>query len=410
LASIRLRLLTCPRLTATDVAGRAHRLLQERTELPTELEQEIDTCIKRLLPLPPSNSSASNTNRLDQLGTHLWNAATTLIRADEQGDRLRGSPRKAPRMHVLLRVFGFLLVDAAYCSTIERARNHEQRIRTLKIALKASRFSLDHGESDLALKALERVSQYISAAENEVPIVQLACDAEDNRARLKPLTSEYHLLRMTHAFQTGRLDLAGHFFDKASQMDTADDTQLAEKAADLCHRIAKSLIKARQWKAAENWSDRAISALDHCHEDGFGTDLSDLRLAITSTLVDCLITDGSSEALERGFSMVDQLAFDFGLQNRITVSLMRFKLLCAGKEPDVPQAEAAIAQMLRSAIITDKTFKVYVEHTILWEASALTLEVQDHADNTQAQAYRFAQRFAINIPFHRSSTLIRHAR
>ena len=177
-------------------------------------------------------------------------------------------------------------MDAAQQHSSRRAKDQGQLIRNLKIGLKASRFSLDKGHLDIALKLLERCADQVSDAEEGSLLVRITHndDSSDNRAALNALTTEFYLLRMTHAWKSERLDLAEHFFNKLPVSHFAGSTDLSEKAAELFYEAGKSLCKKKLVEPAMKWLERALSALNACDVEQVSHDVGELRLAATASL------------------------------------------------------------------------------------------------------------------------------
>ena len=190
------------------------------------------------------------------------------------------------RQIVVLRVFAFFLIDAAQESCARLEKGSEPRLRALKVGLKACRFCLDKGDLDIALKVLERCAEYVSVNNEKSPLVRIVGneDGGDERAARRDLTSEFYLLRVTHAWKSGRLDLAEHFLSKLSVSGIAGSSQLSHKAANTFWEAGKSLSKGKSTESALRWLDRALDALNAVDLDRTNNDAKELRLAITSTL------------------------------------------------------------------------------------------------------------------------------
>ncbi|KAK0871741.1 sporulation-specific protein 22 [Friedmanniomyces endolithicus] len=349
-----------------DCASKVNRRLRDRGSLSESLEAEVNDAVKRSLPLQPSTEVAGKSSALDALGSQIWNAATNILRNLENAEgNDRGKQRPQTRLLVLLRVFGFFLIDAAHHTSTRRTGDHDQRVRTFKIALKACRFSLDHGEFELALKVLERCSEYASTADEHFPIVRISdavhSDDANHQLVLKQLVAEYYLLRLTYAWKTDRLDLADHFFTKLNLHELAGSVVLAEKAADLFHEAAKSVARKKLWDPAIKWCERAVSALDACEIEDLSHDAPELRLGITATWIEALLTGGTGDFRRRALNLIEQLETAYGMSNRVAVSLMRFQILTASKPVDLAQVDAVIAQMTRQAVLTDKSFKTIMQ-------------------------------------------------
>jgi len=352
--------------TRADCANRIYALLKDRTPIPASLEPELEAIIKRSFPLPSSTSLAGRSTTFDTLGSQLWNAATNIIREEEIPQHPRVKRKDTARLVVLLRTFAFLLVDASHHTSSRRLKDHDQRIRTFKIANKACRFSLGRGELELALKVLERSSEYVSKAEENTPVVQLTDEGDGKHSEyqntLRQLAAEYYLLRMTHAWKSDRFDVADHFYTKFSQREMASSANLAEKAADLFHEAGKSLSAVKQPEDAIKWCERALSALDACEFEDLSQDAPELRLAIASTLVDMHLAakGGNAGNRTRASNIIDQLESAYGMSNRIAVSLMRFQILTNSQPVDADQLSAILQHLIRLAVITDKSFKTLV--------------------------------------------------
>ena len=242
--------------------------------------------MRRSFPLPASTALAGKLSAFDSTGCELWNAATNFIREDENQRHLRVPHKDSTRIVVLLRVFAFQLVDTAHHSSSKRAKDPDQCIRNFKIALKACRSCLGNGELELALKVLERCSEYVTTAEEDSPLVPVSDHKEDtdHRAALNGLALEYYFMRMTHAWKSDRIDLAEHFFNKVPATELASSANLSERAADLFCEAGKSFSLKKELELAINWLERALGALDACDLDRLSQDAGDLRLTITTTL------------------------------------------------------------------------------------------------------------------------------
>ena len=246
------------------------------------MQAGVEGIIKRA----PSPSVAGKASELDAVGTDLWNGTTNLLRdADDNGVDPYVKRDAPTRSNVLLRVFAFQLLDAAYRASSKRAKDAEQRVRNFKLALKACRLCLESDELELAMNVLERCSDHVSAVEDASPLVRLTTDDGDNDrgAKMKLLAAEFYLLRVMHAWKSGRLDVANHFTTKIS-VQAISCTGLPEKAADLFYEVGKSLLKQPDIIAATEWLERASTMLDACEVENLSDDAADLRLSISAKL------------------------------------------------------------------------------------------------------------------------------
>lgn len=275
------------RYLRTASARTAVKALKSRDGVQSELRQELENHVKRSFPVPISTAIANRLSEFDHLGCNLWNAATNLLREDEQQQASDDSrERHRGPLQTILRTFAFLLLDTAHHATARRSKDMDQQIRNFRIGLKACRFCLDQNELQLAVKLLERCAEHVNTVETESPLVRMHNDhdeANHRETKLAGMVSEYYLLRMTHAFKADRIDLADHFFDKLSISGVAQPI-IAELTAQLCFDAGKTLVKRGSVDLSIKWLDRALSALDGCGVEDLSMDSSELRLAITSTL------------------------------------------------------------------------------------------------------------------------------
>ena len=118
---------------------------------------------------------------LDAHGTRLWNLSTQLRRDEDVSARLQLTI-------CLLRIFAFYLLDSGYS---EKAGGVEQRVRLLKVALKAGKAGLGQGELDVGSKVLERAAHYVGL------LSEGSADAQkEDEPLIMRLTGEYHVLRI----------------------------------------------------------------------------------------------------------------------------------------------------------------------------------------------------------------------
>lgn len=261
---------------------------------------------------------------------------------------------------VTLRVFAYLLLNTALQSSSKRSRDPEQQIRVFRTAIKACRLCLETEEFELAQKVLETCAEHASAAEREAPIAQISNgdEAEKERCQItRSLMCEYYLMRLTHAWKSGRFDLADHFYTKLDSRHIAVSASLAEQAADLFHEAAKLLLGQKLLEPAIKWCDRALRSLDAYDLEELSHESPELRLAVTATLVEALLLSGNNTFVSRASDLVDQLESEHGLSNRVAVSLMRFRVVSATKPVDGARIGDVLARIIRIAVLTDGSFR-----------------------------------------------------
>jgi hypothetical protein len=260
---------------------------------------------------------------------------------------------------MLLRVFAYLILDAAHNTSSRRTKDRDQTVRIFKIALKASRCSLDHNDLDLAFKLLESCSKYVSAWDEATPVIRMAdCECDDEGLLVLQLTSEFYLYRMVHASKTGRIDLAEHFFTKANITGDGRYPELLETAADLCFEIGRSQQHLKLLESALLWLERAYGLINGEDMDALSMENEDLRLAIAASFVDSLTGTPDSANTSRAWNLLTSLEQDHGLGNRMAVLAMQLNVLMKADDVDITAVSSAVCRMIRSSVLTDQTYRM----------------------------------------------------
>lgn len=318
---------------------------------------ELEAFVKQPFPSPNAVALARKSREYDAQGSSLWNAATKILRDHDASDD--SSPRVGlPRFGMFLRAFAFFLLDAAHNTSSRRTKDINQSIRIFKIALKASRCSLDNNDLDLTFKLLESSSKYISTWDEATPVIRVAdSENKDEETMISHLTSEYYLNRMIHASKSGRPDLAEHFFLKADITGDTGYSSLAETAADLCYEIGRSQQCQKRVESALSWFERAYKCLDIGDALSLSLENEDLRLAIVASLVEGLIETPNIEDNKRAWGLLTSLEQDHGLGNRMAVLAMQLNVLTRSDDVEINAASAVVSRMIRSSVLTDQTYR-----------------------------------------------------
>ncbi|RMZ17913.1 hypothetical protein D0860_00134 [Hortaea werneckii] len=349
-----------------ELAETAHQLLKDRTTPSKSFEDEVEDAIKRAFPLPSSTPLAGKDEALDTLGIQLWNAATNFLREDEIQQDAGMESHDTSALVVRLRVFAFLLIDAARRAPAHHESSQSQLIRSFKIANKACRSCLANGQLELASKVFERCSEYVGKSEPDEQIVYLTQITErnenDDQRVFGRLKCEYYLLRVTHAWKGGRLDVADHFFSKVSPDALTLSSDLAENAADSLHEAAKSAADLKNTDLAIKWCERAVAALNHCEQEDLSPYASELRLAIATTMIDALLSQTANAGSRlSAMNIIEDLEKSHGMSNRVALALMRLRLLINSNPVDIDQLNIGLERIIRLTIITDKGFKTIMQ-------------------------------------------------
>ncbi|KAM0719528.1 hypothetical protein Q7P37_003658 [Cladosporium fusiforme] len=336
-----------------DFAEKTSQKLNDRVSISTNTIAELKTFVEQPFPSHGSVSFARSCSEFDIRGSYLWNAATKIIRDVDEDDRSTSKPDLL-RFGVLLRTYAFFMLDAAHDAASRRTRDIDQRVRILKIALKASRCCLDNGDVRLAFRIIETASNYVAAWEETTPVIRVTDSiANDEDFIIQRLKCDFHLLRMAHASKSGRYDLAEHFFLKAKiNGDTIPD-DLLEDAAGICFDIGRSQLQLESSDNAILWLERANELLNSEALASLSLQNEDLRLAIVASLIEALPEDGFGN---RAWELVTSLDQDHGLGNRIAVLAMQLNVVTREHSMDVDKAITILSRMIQSTVLTDQTY------------------------------------------------------
>ncbi|RMY32279.1 hypothetical protein D0866_06719 [Hortaea werneckii] len=368
-----------------ELAETAHRLLKDRITPSKSFEDELEETIKRAFPLPGSTPLAGKAGTLDILGSQLWNAATNFLREEEIQQDAGMKSHDTSALVVRLRVFAFLLIDAASHASAHREKSQGQLVRSFKIANKACRSCLASGQLELASKVFERCSEYVGKSEPDNQIVYLTQIAEKNESDeqrvFDRLKCEYYLLRGTHAWKGGRLDVADHFFSKVGPDALTLSSDLAENAADSLHEAAKSAADIKNTDLAIKWCEKAVAALNNCEQEDLSLYAAELRLAIASTMIDALLSQsGNAGSRFTATNIIEDLETSHGMSNRVALALMRLRLLVNSNPVDVEQLNLGLERVIRLTILTEKGFKTIERTVVTYSLFATTSNDIDAAE------------------------------
>ena len=262
-------------------------VLRSRNPISPSLHTELESLVKTPFPKLAKTTSTSTLSSLETYGREIWNASTNIIRGVEPRRGAHVEAEQSANTPILLRAFAFMLLDFAYQSCSKRQKDQDKLIRTLKLGVKACKSCLDNGELDLASETIQKCGHYVAAATGESPLVNLIdeVDKDEGRRIVDELATEVCLLRITHGWKVGRLDMAEHFYlEFATGARNPASAPLLESAADLLHQIGRSLLKNKMEELAVRWLQRALATLDSCDVTQLSQDASEARLAFSVSL------------------------------------------------------------------------------------------------------------------------------
>ncbi|KAI7328975.1 SPO22-domain-containing protein [Hortaea werneckii] len=314
-----------------ELAETAHRLLKDRITPSKSFEDELEETIKRAFPLPGSTPLAGKAETLDILGSQLWNAATNFLREEEIQQDAGMKSHDTSALVVRLRVFAFLLIDAASHASAHREKSQAS------------------GQLELASKVFERCSEYVGKSEPDNQIVYLTQIAEKNESDEQRVFDRLKYV-------------ADHFFSKVGPDALTLSSDLAENAADSLHEAAKSAADIKNTDLAIKWCEKAVAALNNCEQEDLSLYAAELRLAIASTMIDALLSQsGNAGSRFTATNIIEDLETSHSMSNRVALALMRLRLLVNSNPVDVEQLNLGLERVIRLTILTEKGFKTIMQ-------------------------------------------------
>jgi hypothetical protein len=263
-----------------DTATSALHRLRERVTFPEDLMRHVEVHIKRSFQSLTSAAVVDRAREMDALATDLWNASVEVANEHESTD---------PSLGTLVRVFALMMLDAAHRSSSRRAKNHGQRLRMFKVAIRTARLCLDRDQLDLALLALQKCSEQIPQPSESPSLVEFdeapRQPRDEDGRDFASLEGQYYLLRILHACKSRRFDLADHFYQNLLSMDLSDCPQASElnlKAADLFHEISNLVDRSEDRAIRMAWIERAFTSLENNGANELGPDVVDAYLSIAA--------------------------------------------------------------------------------------------------------------------------------
>ncbi|KAK3675059.1 sporulation-specific protein 22 [Recurvomyces mirabilis] len=348
-----------------DCAKRTYDLLQARMPVPEDVQVELEDVVQRYIPIATAVPVQSRPRALDRLGSDILNSAINLKQSQADSSVHRGQGQDHPRLATLLRILGFSLIDAAHQVSLGDYQDQETFVRIFKIALKACRTCLDNDEPDLAMKILQRCSDYTAIVEGNAPIVQFAggmsLSLTIHLRTLRHFVVEYYILRVLHALKTDHTDLTFHFYTQIDMKELQKSADLTDKAAEVLYSVAKARQAQGEWKETTMWCQCALGTLKRLATKDQSQHGLDLELAIAGTAVEACLANASPDSFVQAHRLVDHLTDTNGTCYRLEPDVLRYKVLTAARHPDNTKIESVVFRMIKNTQLTDQTFTMIMK-------------------------------------------------
>lgn len=168
---------------------------------------------------------------------------------------------------------------------------------------------------------------------------------------------------MTDSFQAWkqeRLDIAANFYSQIPPAELRANAELAEKCADLCFEIGKSLFRADATYQGLKWLERAYDTLTMHAEEHLSGDAYELRLCVLQYLIRANLGLKEGLGLDKAAELASLLEQDF--PNCIIVPLLKLEILAASSDLNAASYFSELQRLINTGIITDEIFKSILGH------------------------------------------------
>ncbi|QIW97267.1 hypothetical protein AMS68_002785 [Peltaster fructicola] len=313
--------------TMLDLARRLEHALSSRAGVSSTLSNELTAALDRTDAFSMKASTSTVASQLDKLGCSVWNAS---IRIDcGFSDKSDDETRAMTRLISYVRGFAFTLLAAAVITPASKDDTN-CTLRLFKTALKATQSALSSEQTDLALRLLERCSDYAGETDNSAPVVN-TIESEDYslESQNRFLIQIYLLLRVEHAKLCRNSDLAEHFLRKVDRQHVKRSIELTEKAACLCHDLGLALAIAGEQDSSRAWLLKALECINACTVPQLQKRIHDLRLSITTRLVRQLLSLHEERANHVAWDLAMELTTKHGIDDCLHIVVLELDVLLA---------------------------------------------------------------------------------
>ncbi|KHJ34534.1 putative tpr-like protein [Erysiphe necator] len=227
----------------------------------------------------------------------------------------------------------------------------------MRTGVKAAKTCMEHKRSNMALKALGKVSGYqelIKTSGEEV--------TKDDQDICDKLLAEYYILRTAVAWHMEQLDIAEHMYHKSTSHEKKLDAATTESLADVLFEMGKELLNKKQYKLSIKWSQRAFDVINGWQLDELSNDASELRISIMQVLIKALICLEDDDSLAEAQKLLDILEREVG--DKLVVLLLHLEILSAPncKKFDSSAYSDVIIRIMRVVYLTEPNFNLLMFH------------------------------------------------
>ncbi|KAL8902375.1 MAG: hypothetical protein Q9192_000002 [Flavoplaca navasiana] len=267
------------------------------------LPMEPDALLEQIegIALVSSSALVDKIRDFDERGTRIWNLASKLKNDAESGATLAQG-----QLSITERI-------------VERAAAYEQRLR------KGSQIEKD----------------------------------QDSEVRVRRMSAEYHVLRITLAWRQGRLDLAEIWLANMNLESRVLEPSVAERLADTVYEIGRDQLTKGCYQWALQWLDRAHDILASQNPEELSADSSEVQNCIMHTTIRVLLKTRDEESISRAWNIYHELEGE--TKNKLMLWLLKLELLGADQS-GVQDYYEALDGVVRQIHLSDVNLAMILHH------------------------------------------------
>ena len=156
--------------------------------------------------------------------------------------------------------------------------------------------------------------------------------------------------------------MAEHMFKKSMSSLQIFTPGTAESLADVLFEIGEDFLNKLQYENAVKWLGRAYEVIDHQELDKMSTNISELNLSITDSLIKANLALKTPDATDKARAILDTIEQTMG--DRLVVYILRLEILSSTTNENFDSASYAntLHKMACSMILSEPNFKLIMHH------------------------------------------------
>ncbi|KAL9641268.1 MAG: hypothetical protein Q9204_000167 [Flavoplaca sp. TL-2023a] len=334
------------------IAPKEHKRLDSTIAFATRLEKALrdasdnvpllaDALLEQIecIALVSSSALVDKIRDFDERGTRIWNLASKLKNDAESGATLAQ---------------GLRAIQLCQQAGIEVLSRCEQSSPPAFRPLPRLTIT-DQGQLSITERIVERAAAYEQRLRKGSHIEK----DQDSEVRVRRMSAEYHVLRITLAWRQGRLDLAEIWLANMNLESRVLEPSVAEQLADTVYEIGRDQLTKGCYQWALQWLDRAHDILASQNPEELSADSSEVQSCIMHTTIRVLLKTRDEESISRAWNIYHEL--EGKTKNERMLSLLKLELLGADQSA-VQDYYEALDGVVRQIHLSDINLTMILHH------------------------------------------------